>query len=111
MQKLTEGYQKIVTTIYDPQNYYARVLEFFKEFKPARRKGISMLRFCYAKALLRAMISLGILEKGRLHYWKLLFQTLVKYPRFLPEAITFAIYGHHFRKFFNVNRCLLQNER
>lgn len=105
MQKLVDGYQKIVTTIYDPQHYYARVLEFFKEFKPAYKRGISSLRFSYAKALFRAMYILGIKEKGRRYYWKMLFQTLVKYPRFLPEAITFAIYGHHFRKIFDANRC------
>ncbi|MGI6307615.1 MAG: B12-binding domain-containing radical SAM protein [Dethiobacteria bacterium] len=111
IQKLTEGYQKIVTTIYDPQHYYARVQEFFKEFKPTYKRSISTLRLCYAKALFHSMFTLGIREKGRRYYWKLLFQTLVKYPRFLPEAVTFAIYGHHFRKFFNVNRCLLQNEQ
>ncbi len=110
MEKLTEGYWRIVTTIYEPQNYYERVLEFFKEFKPTHRKSISTLRFYYAKAAFRAMISLGIIEKGRRHYWKLLLKTLVKYPRFLPEAVTFAIYGYHFRKFFSVNRPLLQNK-
>jgi radical SAM superfamily enzyme YgiQ (UPF0313 family) len=110
MEKLTEGYQKIVTTIYEPQNYYARVLEFFKEFRPAHKKNISSLRFCYAKAAFQAMISLGIIEKGRRHYWKLLLKTLVKHPRFLPEAVTFAVYGHHFRKVFNVNQCLVQNK-
>jgi hypothetical protein len=47
-----------------------------------------------------AMVILGILEKGRRHYWKFLMKTLVKYPRFFPEAITFAIYGFHFRKIF-----------
>ncbi|HHW29335.1 MAG TPA: DUF4070 domain-containing protein, partial [Syntrophomonadaceae bacterium] len=40
-------------------------------------------------------------EKGRRHYWKFLMKTLIKYPRFLPEAITFAIYGFHFRKIFS----------
>ena len=104
MQKLIEGYQKIVTTIYEPKHYYARVLEFFKEFKPAYKRGISSLRFSYAKALFRAMYTLGVKEKGRRYYWKLLFQTMVRYPRFLPEAVTFAIYGHHFRKVYNSNR-------
>lgn len=100
IQKLISGYQKIVTTIYDPQPYYERVMEFFKEFKPAKKKSITMLRFCYVKALFRAMIILGFLEKGRRDFWKFLMKTLVKYPRFLPEAFTFAIYGHHFRKIF-----------
>lgn len=110
VQKLTEGYQKIVTTIYEPQHYYARVQEFFKEFKPVYKRSLSSLRLCYAKALFHSLFTLGFKEKGRRYYWKHLFQTLVKYPRFLPEAVTFAIYGHHFRKFFHINRPLLQNK-
>lgn len=98
---LIEGYKKIVTTIYEPRRYYERVLEFFKEFKPARRKSIRMLRFSHIKAFFKAMLYLGFLEKGRRHYWKLLLKTLLRYPRFFPEAVTFAIYGLHFRKVFN----------
>lgn len=100
MQKLTSGYKKIVNTIYDPKPYYDRVMEFFKEFKPAKKKGISMLRLYHIKALFKATVILGFLEKGRRHYWKFIMKTLVKYPRFFPEAITFAIYGFHFRKVF-----------
>lgn len=100
-QKLIEGYKRIVNTIYDPAPYYNRVLQFFKEFKPVKRRSrIGMFRMCYLTALFKAMFYLGVLEKGRIHYWRLLVKTLVKYPRFLPEAITFAIYGFHFRKIF-----------
>jgi radical SAM superfamily enzyme YgiQ (UPF0313 family) len=99
--KLIEGYQKIVSTIYDPSHYYERVLEFFKEFRPARKKSVSMIRFCYIKALFKATIILGVLDKGRHYYWKLIWKTLTKYPSLLPEAVTFAIYGHHFRKIFS----------
>ena len=37
-QKLVEGYQQIVTTIYDPAAFYDRVYKFFKEFKPIKRR-------------------------------------------------------------------------
>lgn len=100
-QVLIEGYKKIVTTIYEPSRYYERILEFFKEFKPVKRNRLKMFRFCYLTALFKAMFYLGVLEKGRRHYWKLLLKTLTRYPRFLPEAITFAIYGFHFRKIFS----------
>ena len=108
LQSLLDGYRRIVTTIYEPARYYERVLEFFKEFKPARKKSIRMLRFCYVKALIKAMFYLGVLEKGRRHYWRLLLKTLVRYPRFFPEAVTFAIYGLHFRKIFSNLRPQLQ---
>lgn len=101
-QKLIEGYKRIVTTIYEPSRYYERVLEFFKEFRPVRRKKLSMVRLRYIKAFFLSMIQLGLIEKGRRQYWKLLFRTLVRYPSRLPEAITFAIYGSHFRRVFRV---------
>lgn len=107
-QKLIEGYKEIVTTIYEPSRYYERVMEFFKEFKPLKKKDLSMLRLCYVKATFRAMFILGVIDKGRRHYWKLLLKTLFKYPRFLPEAITFSIYGLHFRKVFRVYEPQLQ---
>ncbi len=99
-RKLVEGYQSIVTTIYDPAAFYDRVYKFFKEFKPIKRKRSERFRLVYLKALLQAMFYLGILEKGRRHYWKLLFKTTFRYPRFLPEAVSFSIKGFHYRKIF-----------
>ncbi|MFZ5900694.1 MAG: DUF4070 domain-containing protein, partial [Bacillota bacterium] len=52
-------------------------------------------------ALFKAMFYLGVLDKGRKHYWQLLIKTLFRRPRFLPEAITFAIYGFHFRRVYS----------
>lgn len=99
-RKLVEGYQRIVTTIYDPAAFYERVFKFFKEFKPLKRKRSERFRMVYIKALIQAMFYLGILEKGRRHYWKLLFRTTFRYPRFLPEALIYSVYGFHFRKIF-----------
>jgi len=99
--RLLEGYKKLVTAIYSPKAYYERVIEFFKEFKPLKKKRPPMLRFCYIKAFIKSIIYLGIMEKGRKYYWKLLLKTLIRYPHFLPNAVTFAIYGFHFRKIFD----------
>ena len=100
-QMLKDGYERIVRTIYDPKHYYDRVMEYFSEFRPVKKLNISMLRPSYLKGFFRAMFILGFLEKGRRNFWKYLAKTLVKYPRFFPDAITFAIYGYHFRKIFN----------
>ncbi len=45
-------------------------------------------------------ISLGVLGNGRSqwYFWKMLFRSMVRYPRVLPEAMTLMAYGHHFRK-------------
>ena len=54
-------------------------------------------------AFFRSILRLGILGKERLHYWKLLLWTLFHRPRLFPEAVTFAIYGYHFRKVSKLN--------
>ena len=43
------------------------------------------------------MARLGIMGRERVHYWRLIAWTLVRRPRLLPQAVTLAIYGYHFR--------------
>ena len=49
-------------------------------------------------AFFRSILRLGILGKERVHYWKLLLWTILHRPRLFADAVTFAIYGYHFRK-------------
>ncbi len=96
IQILHKGYETVIQTLYTPANYYARVKTFLKEYKAPK---ISVpLSFEYFLAFFRSILRLGILGKGRLQYWKLVFWTLFRRPRLFPLAITFAIYGYHFRQ-------------
>ena len=99
-QKLVEGYRSVVGAIYDPAAFYDRVYKFFKEFKPIKRKRAEPFQMVYIKALLQAMFYMGVVQKGRRYYWKLLLKTTFRYPRFLPNAVIFSVYGFHFRKIF-----------
>lgn len=96
MDVLYKGYKTVINTLYAPKNYYARVKTFLKEFKPPKFK--ASIDFEYFLALLRSIVRLGILDKERVYYWKLFFWTLFRKPRLFPLAITFAIYGYHFRQ-------------
>lgn len=96
MDVLYKGYKTVINTLYAPKNYYARVKTFLKEFKPPKFK--ASIDFEYLLALPRSIIRLGILDKERIYYWKLFFWTLFRKPRLFPLAITFAIYGYHFRQ-------------
>lgn len=96
MDVLYKGYKTVINTLYAPKNYYARVKTFLKEFKPPKFK--AAIDFEYFLALLRSIVRLGILDKERVYYWKLFFWTLFRKPRLFPLAITFAIYGYHFRQ-------------
>ena len=98
-QTLLNGYRNIIDGIYSPKPYYERVKKFLKEYKPKQRKALR-LRLDYFAALFKSMWLLGVKDKARVHYWKLFFWSLFARPRVFPLAITFSIYGFHFRKVF-----------
>jgi radical SAM superfamily enzyme YgiQ (UPF0313 family) len=97
-ETLLSGYKKIVRTIYSPRQYYKRVMTFLKQYKPRPLKKKSSFEFCYFRAFVKSIWVLGIKGKERLYYWKLLSWTLVMHPRFFSLAVSYAIYGFHFRK-------------
>jgi radical SAM superfamily enzyme YgiQ (UPF0313 family) len=93
---LQRGYRAVMKTLYTPRNYYARVKTFLKEYKAPR---ITIpLNGAYIRAFFRSILQLGIIGKERVQYWKLVFWTLFRRPELFPLAITFAIYGYHFRQ-------------
>jgi len=96
LKALSDGYKKIMGQIYSPKIYYERVRTFLKVYKAPQTK--IPLNFQGCMAFFRSSIRLGIFGKERFQYWKLLVWTLRKRPGLLPLAITFAIYGHHFRR-------------
>lgn len=94
---LISGYRTILTTIYSPRAYYQRVVSFLKEYRPMQR-GKSRLKSGYFGAFFKSIFFLGVMGKERFYFWKLFFWSLTRKPRLFPLAITFAIYGYHFRK-------------
>jgi len=99
---LISGYKNILETLYSPKYYYRRVKTFLKEYMPPKKK-IFHLNMNNFFALFKSMVILGIAGKERFQYWKLFFWTIFRRPRLFPLAITFSIYGFHFRKVFEKN--------
>jgi radical SAM superfamily enzyme YgiQ (UPF0313 family) len=100
LDTLREGYNNILQHIYSPEHYYQRVRTFLREYKPPKIKASLDFKHVleYILAFFRSIYHLGIVGKERVHYWKLLFWTLFRRPELFPLAVTFAIYGYHFRK-------------
>ena len=96
LDTLREGYKRIMRHIYSPKHYYQRVKTFLGEYKLPKIKAPP--DFEYILAFFRSIFHLGIVDKARVHYWKLLLWTLFHRPGLLPLAIALAIYGFHFRK-------------
>ncbi len=96
METLKDGYRRILEQIYSPLPYYQRVRTFLREYKGPHVR--EKLQACHVWALLRSVVRLGILGRERVYYWKLLLWTQFRRPRLMPDAISLAIYGYHFRK-------------
>ena len=96
LDALREGYKGILQHIYSPEHYYRRVRTFLHEYKPPKIRG--RIRLSYILTLIRSSYRLGLVDSGRLHYWRLMLWTHFRRPRLFAEAITLAIYGYHFRK-------------
>lgn len=101
LAELYEGYRNIMLRIYSPKLYYQRVKTFLRECKAPMIE--SPLDFQRVLAFFRSSIRLGIFGKERFQYWKILLWTLFRRPGLFPLVITFAIYGHHFRKVCNLH--------
>ena len=93
---LISGYRTILDTIYSPKNYYQRVISLLREYRPMPL-GKFRLQPGYVGALFKSMLFLGVFGRERLHFWKLFFWSLIRCPRLFPLAITYAVYGFHFR--------------
>ena len=95
LDELRQRYRALVGHLYEPKHYYARVRTFLREYRvPPVKQRLSVQRLL---AFTRSMARLGIVGRERVQYWRLIAWTVVRRPRLLPQAVTLAIYGYHFR--------------
>ncbi len=94
-QTLVKGYKQILETIYSPKEYYERVKTFLQEYNMQHRARLTLTDVL---AFLRSLWKIGLLDRGKWYYWKLLGYTLVKCPEKFAVAVTMSIYGFHFRR-------------
>jgi hypothetical protein len=93
---LEAGYRRLLKGIYEPKHFYERVKTFLSVYTPALAP--VKIHAEEIAAFFSSLWRLGIFGKERREYWKLFFWTLARYPKKFALAITFAIYGYHFRK-------------
>lgn len=101
--ELLDGYKTIIRNIYSTKPYYKRIRQFLKNYKP-RNLGQSKIQFLSIIALLKLIVVIGILNKGRAEYWKFFVWTLFRRPSLFPDAMTFAVYGYHFRTVYGLRK-------
>lgn len=94
-EKLVEGYQQLLTTLYSHKYYYQRIHTFLKKYRPTARTRLNKEDLF---AFIRAVWRLGIVSKARFRYWKLIAKTCFVKPKALPIAVELAIHGFHFER-------------
>jgi radical SAM superfamily enzyme YgiQ (UPF0313 family) len=95
---LVSGYKEILNTIYSPRNYYARIKTLLKEYHPKHKVSSVNSNRYMLQGFINCMWFVGIREKGRRHYWRLIVSTLFTRPKSFPLLLTLSVYGYHFRR-------------
>jgi hypothetical protein len=95
-ETLRQGYRMIMDTLYSPGPYYRRIRTFLREYR--RPKISNSFSWRHLLAFAHASLRLGVFGRERFHYWGLLFWTFFRRPSHFALAVTFSVYGYHFRK-------------
>ncbi len=98
---LMEGYKRIVNGIYASKPYYERIKTFLEHYNPVikTQTRVTWIKFI---AFLKSIIYIGILNKNRVYYWQLILWSIRNKPKVFPLAVTYSIFGYHFRKVYRV---------
>ncbi len=98
--ELKTRYQQLIQQLYSPNYYYQRVKILLSEYHLSEIKPHIHFDMMWRNinAFVRSVFQLGIIGKERKQYWQLIFWTVFNKPRMFALAITYAIYGYHFRR-------------
>jgi len=94
---LTNGYRDVIRGIYEGKPFYERVRHFLNDFQP-QVKVRTKITFNKFMALIKSMFIIGIFDRDRKYYWQLFFWSLFNRPKVFPLAVTYSIYGYHYRR-------------
>lgn len=97
---LYAGFNEVIKGVYGGKPFYERVKGFLKDFQPIVRKKNEM-DLKKLLALFKSMVYIGIFDSHRKYYWLLFFWSIFNRPKLFPMAITYTIYGYHYKKSYD----------
>ncbi|MCX6256969.1 MAG: DUF4070 domain-containing protein [Bacteroidia bacterium] len=100
-QELLKGYKTIIQNIYTTKPYYKRIRRFLLNYRNKQIRH-EKIEFSQVLSFIKIIIIIGIANKGRREYWKFLIWTILRRPGSFTDAMTFAVYGYHFRTVFGI---------
>ncbi len=96
--RLVEGYKRLISRIYSPEEYFARSLDLMKRM-PKGRVGMGALSFGTMALLVRIFFSSlfrQTFSSYGIRYLGYLASAIRISPGLLPKAVKLALFGHHF---------------
>ena len=85
IDSLMTGYKRVIDTIFSPKYYYKRIITYLKEYNKMAVY-TKLTPRVQLTALSKAVWKIGILGKGKLHFWKLLFWTMLIKPKLISGS-------------------------
>jgi len=101
--ELIAGYKKIINNIYGIKPYYKRLRQLLLNYNRIYKQQ-SRINFSLLGAFFKSVYIIGICNKGRSEYWKLIIWTLLNRAELIVDAITFTVYGYHFRTIYGLRK-------
>ena len=98
VDKLINGYQSIMKTIYKPSEYYKRALDSLKRTANDMPEPTPYNFAQEVQAFVRLVLKLGVIDGERKEFWRFFIQALRKHHDRMTESLRFAAMGYHFRK-------------
>jgi radical SAM superfamily enzyme YgiQ (UPF0313 family) len=101
LPELIKGYKNIIHNIYTTKPYYQRIRRLLLNYRPVSTKP-AQINVVALIAFFKSILIIGLINKGRRDYWMFMIWTLYRRPALMVDAITFSIYGYHYRKVFGL---------
>ncbi len=96
--RLVEGYISIMRTIYNPREYYQRVLDSLKRTPKSLAEPTGYNLLASVTAFTRLMVKLGVVDRERREFWRFFLEAASHHRNKFIEAMRLAALGYHFRK-------------
>jgi radical SAM superfamily enzyme YgiQ (UPF0313 family) len=98
VDKLVEGYRRIMLTIYKPSEYYRRALDSLQRTPQNVAEAHQYHGVKALTAFLRLAFRLGVLDAERREFWRFFFKALRTNRDRMTELLRHAAMAYHFRK-------------
>jgi radical SAM superfamily enzyme YgiQ (UPF0313 family) len=97
--EILKNYIRIIDVIYEPSNYYKRIVFTGLNIRPHyRHKPKFGTLLIYMRSFLRVCKKAGFNKATGFHYWKMFFTVILKNPKGIEAAVNLAAMFIHFHK-------------